>query len=405
MSKDFTAPTAYPVFYRTYSRRSEQGRESWQEVCDRAQYGLAKVGKFKQEESDLCREMQEKAVTLPSGRWLWVGGTEWAENPNNFSSTYNCTSSEMIDWEAFGLLMDLAMQGSGTGAILEDRCTSQLPVIRNRIKVVVLEETGSKYDPSSPVSETSVELTEYSDFVLAQVVVGDSRQGWVKAYQTVLELSSTPFASDLVRIQVDTGFVRPEGVPLKGFGGVANPIKLNGLFPRLAEILNRAIGRKLEANECCALIDEAALVVVAGNLRRSAGMRQFDKTKPVYKVNLWIEGEDGTWRIDPERDSMRMANHTRVYHSKPSREECIDAVRLQFESGEGAIQYAPEAIARANADLLDTPEKKANFLHDYSRGPEFAASCLVSLSRQEVDEYELNHRMIRYGLNPLTLAA
>ena len=44
----------------------------------------------------------------------------------------------------------------------------------------------------------------------------------------------------------------------------------------------------------------------------------------------------------------RMANHTRVFHRKPTLEECIDAVRKQYYSGEGAIQWAGEAVARAN---------------------------------------------------------
>ena len=29
-----TAPAANPVFFRTYSRRTEKGREIWDEVCD-----------------------------------------------------------------------------------------------------------------------------------------------------------------------------------------------------------------------------------------------------------------------------------------------------------------------------------------------------------------------------------
>jgi len=42
-----------------------------------------------------------------------------------------------------------------------------------------------------------------------------------------------------------------------------------------------------------------------------------------------------------------MANHTRVFH-KPTLDECVEAVRKQYYSGEGAIQWAGEAAARAN---------------------------------------------------------
>jgi len=58
--------------------------------------------------------------------------------------------------------------------------------------------------------------------------------------------------------------------------------------------------------ECCLLIDEAAVTIVAGNIRRSAGMRQFasdDKEAASAKENLWSQDENGNWRIDPEKDA------------------------------------------------------------------------------------------------------
>jgi ribonucleotide reductase, class II len=237
------------------------------------------------------------------------------------------------------------------------------------------------------------------------IVVGDSREGWVKAYQSVLELSSNTELGGNVVVTIDVSHVRPEGEELKGFGGVANPALLKEMFLKIGGILNGAIGRKLTAKECCLLIDEAAKVVVAGSIRRSAGMRMFDKTDPVYKLNLWQEGEDGQWRIDPERDAMRMSNHTRVYHTKPTEKECIEAVRLQFQSGEGAIQYAPEAIARANADILDTTEKKKQFLVEYEISPESAGRYLSRLALDKIPQEEIEYRLTIYGLNPLTLAA
>jgi ribonucleotide reductase class II len=183
--------------------------------------------------------------------------------------------------------------------------------------------------------------------------VGDSRQGWVKSYQTILELSSDDRFTGDVTVTVDLSDVRPAGEKLKGFGGVANPVKLPMLYERCAHILNKAIGRQLNSVECCLLIDEAAACVVAGNIRRSAGMRQFDsgdELAAAAKDNLWQQDDEGNWRIDPERDALRMANHTRVFHAKPTLEECTAAVRKQFYSGEGAIQWAGEAERRAGGE-------------------------------------------------------
>jgi ribonucleotide reductase class II len=86
-----------------------------------------------------------------------------------------------------------------------------------------------------------------------------------------LELSSDDRFTDEVTVTVDLSDVRPAGEKLKGFGGVANPVKLPTLYERCAHILNKAMGRQLNSVECCLLIDEAAACVVAGNIRRSAG--------------------------------------------------------------------------------------------------------------------------------------
>ena len=139
-----TAPAAYPVFYRTYSRRLDNGqRESWYDVCDRTLTGLVELGKLTNDEKTLVQRMQRELKALPSGRWLWVGGTEWSKQPKNFSGAYNCTSTNVVDWRAFGLMMDLAMMGCGTGAILEPKYIDRLPVIRNRLSVTMVGAVGA----------------------------------------------------------------------------------------------------------------------------------------------------------------------------------------------------------------------------------------------------------------------
>lgn len=397
-----SAPAANPVFYRTYSRLNNDGtRESFADVCDRAIDGLAELGKFNEAEKALVREQFEQKKMLPSGRWLWTGGTEWIKKPENYSGAYNCTSTELVDWESFGLMMDLAMMGSGTGAIIEERMIRKLPVIRNRLRIINIKGVGYIENGQQ---ETYVDYNGNE----INIRVGDSRQGWVAAYQALIEASSLlEFDCECpVNVHVDLSHVRSAGKKLQGFGGTSNPIKLEGMFHRITEILNAAQGRQLTSVECCLLLDEAATVVVAGNIRRSAGMRQFGSTdmKAAFaKADLWQQDADGSWRIDPKRDALRMANHTRVYHTKPSREEVFQAVTKQFYSGEGAIQFAPEAIARANVDILDTKKKREKFIRLYcEEGREVAAAYLVVQDPAELpmDRQECKHRLNRYGLNP-----
>ena len=258
-----SAPTANPVFFRTYSRFTATGRETWQDVCTRTLKGLVKLGKLTDAEADVIDRMQRQVKAMPSGRWLWVGGSEWLEQPQNFSGAYNCTSTNVCDWAAFALMMDLAMMGCGTGGILEPDLIGNLPAIRNRLTVTTISEIG-KVPIAIRQQLSTVEIAGNH----ATIRVGDSRQGWVNSYKILLELSSDDRFNDEVQVSIDLSNVRPAGEPLKGFGGVANPVRLLELYGRCASILNKAIGRQLNSVECCLLIDEAAVTIVAGNIRR-----------------------------------------------------------------------------------------------------------------------------------------
>jgi hypothetical protein len=99
-----------------------------------------------------------------------------------------------------------------------------------------------------------------------------------------------------------------------------------------------------------------------------------------------------------------MGNHTTVFHTKPTLDECIASVAKQYYSGEGAIQWAGEAVARANADLLDTPDKKAVFLGLYKGDRMLARDWMGKLSGNTENDFTLDHRMGRYNLNPCLIA-
>ena len=394
-----TAPAAYPVFFRSYSRKTSSGkRENWSEVGERNLSGLKELGKLSDEELILMREMQSNQKAQPSGRWLWIGGTPWINKNQNFSGAYNCTSTNLIDWEAFALMMDLAMMGCGTGAIIEPHFINNLPTVINKINIKSVSEVG--ITPKDQREEKSSLEIKGKDL---HIKVGDSRRGWVDSYKYLLEASSNESLEREIDVYIDLEDIRPAGESLKGFGGMANPIKLKDLYSRVASLLGKAIGRKLSTVECCLLIDEAAVTIVAGNIRRSAGMRQFasdDKEAASAKENLWSQDANGNWRIDPEKDALRMANHTRVYHTKPTYQTVLDAVTKQFHSGEGAIQFAPEAIARSNADILKDDELRKEFIEIYSEQGKDEARNWINSSYGPFSEEELDHRMSRYGLNP-----
>ena len=402
------APSGAPVFYRTYSRRNEDGsRESYAQMVDRVITDIVDLGELTEEDDALVRSMAEQQHALPSGRWLWVGGTSWIRSNRNYSGSYNCTNTTVNSPEAFGLMMELAMMGSGTGAILENDQISKLPKIYRTLTIKEVTPVGGVARGGR--DETTVGFIENT----AYIEVGDSRQGWCDAYQALIDLAMSKGAD--LELVIDLTQIRPAGSKLAGFGGTANPIKLPTLFKKVASLLTNAKGRKLTAIECCLLIDEAAACIVAGNIRRSAGMRQFssdDSEAATAKLGLYSQDSEGNWRVDPVKENLRMANHTRCFHSKPTLKEVVDAVTLQCQSGEGAIQYVPEAIARSNHDLLPDRDIKNLFIATYeNEGKEAARELLCKLSTRltgdelvpavsECDPRELDHRMMRYGLNP-----
>ena len=404
------APSAPAVFYRSYSRRKKDGsRENFREAIDRTVTGIADIGGLKPEWKELCLEQARNQHCFPSGRALWVSGTEWGQDPDNSPGFYNCCSMHVDRVEAFGDLMRLAMMGTGTGAVLEKEVVQKLPPVKQKIRLInTIKNEGKK--GGSPL--TSLKFRGSTPG--ATLVVGDSRDGWADAYEALIQiaLKSLSLTADWdlqheYPIVLDLSQVRQAGEPLKGFGGTANPVRLEEMFHRVVDVLNRAVGRKLTPLECCLLIDEAATCVVAGNIRRSAGMRQFsydDTEASTAKDNLYTQDANGNWKVDAEKEALRMANHTRCFHHKPTLEEIKDSVTRQYWSGEGAIQYVPEMVARANADILYDDLEKEQFLKAYDmRGSALAKAYLsitASLQGIDLDERELSHRMARYGLNP-----
>jgi len=394
MSVEFPANTANPTFYRTYSRVFEGIKENFRDVRKRVVDGISETGQLNKTETAIIDDSIALLHTLASGRSLWTGGTEWSRKQKNFPGSYNCTNIEIDNLDAFRMSFDFLMQGCGVGHKLTAKNLAKLPIVCNTLSVNVLSNIGAY---SVRYQDTSYTCINDNNYVVS---VGDTREGWAMAFYYLLVLATTETQWGHINITVDLGSVRPAGEPIKGFGGTTNPVGLERLFQRTGEIVSSAVGRSFNETEATYLLDECALCTVAGNVRRSACIKQYDadnENAPKIKDNLWAVDENGKWSIDPKKTALRMSNHTIVHYTKPSLEVIKASITKQFHSGEGAIQYAPEAIARASADILDNPIIKAEFIEAYEKGEgkEFLLSLVPNMSEEEVE-----HRLERYGLNP-----
>ena len=71
------------------------------------------------------------------------------------------------------------------------------------------------------------------------IKVGDSRRGWVDSYKYLLEASSNENLEREIDVYINLEDIRPAGESLKGFGGMANPIKLKDPTPESHHFLER----------------------------------------------------------------------------------------------------------------------------------------------------------------------
>lgn len=419
---DFTASTAYPLFLRSYSRTDLNGtKESSLEAKNRAIKGLEDFGLLKDEEVDLIKKYFYQNLIFPSGRWFWIGGTNWVTQQKNFIGAYNCASVPVDSWEAFRFNFRALLMGCGVGTIVEKHIIEKLPSIKHYINVVEVTELGTNWEEGNTENDDSSFTAYKIDEETLGIIytIGDSKEGWVDIATDLLEFSSNSLVGNntwnvgfthlpydfnyrQINLSLDLSYVRPKGKLLKSFGGLSNPEKLIPGLLDMVKIINGAVGRKLNSIECCKLLCIAGVITVVADIRRSALLHQGtpnDNDFTDAKLGLWYQDEQGNWKADPDKDMLRMANLTVSYHVKPDLETTIEAVRKQYYSGEGAIQYVPEAVARANADLLDTPEKKVEFINAYVTSIRKGANYLKELS-SKMDDKELEHRIRRYGLNP-----
>jgi len=402
------APTALPTFYRTYSRKQGSHRETGADVRKRGLQGMKDLGNYTPEELDLIETYWEQYKSMPSGRWQWIGGTGFADKPGSNYSAYNCTSVPILPWAedtwgVFGYNFDTLMQGCGSGATIEKENIEKFPLFIRELKL---------HQVSFPGAYKIKQEDTYIDAVTSDTVyiaIGDTRLGWVRAYTLLLELASkqSDKLASTLNVYIDLGYIRKDGQPIKGFGGVTNSYAFYPGLEAVKKVISDYQGKPLDVKAVCLLLNIAAKIAVAGNVRRSARIDQAPANDIQFKElkdNLYTQDSEGNWKINLDNEALRFANHTRMFKKKPSLEEVREAVEKQYYSSEGAIMYIPEAIARANSDILDTREKQITFIEAYEeseeKGKDYLENAFLNTYQVQCDLRELDHRIKRYNTNP-----
>lgn len=244
------------VYLRTYSRLKADGtNEQWFETVQRVVEGTYSMqlrwikaqGLYwnDRKAQRSAQEMYRRIFTmkfLPPGRGLWAMGSPLTEEKGLWAALNNCafvSTANIADelTEPFTFLMDASMLGIGVG--FDTKGAGKL-VIHN------------------PHDNVRTRTT---------FVIPDTREGWVDSVRVLLE----DFFVGKSMTFFDYSQIRPEGTPIKGFGGVASgPEPLRALHGAIKDVLLPLVGQPITITAITDLMNLIGKCVVAGNVRRTA---------------------------------------------------------------------------------------------------------------------------------------
>lgn len=306
------------VYIRTYSRwlPDKNRRETWKETCARAINGNCSYLPTEDGEPEKLFDNMFNLRQRISGRMLWMGGTEALDKTP--LAAYNCSGIVMDNINAFHELFYLLMVGTGVGCRVLKEDVAKLPQFDIAKKL---------YHVKTPVPQgTTLERTKVSNYGNSIIItVGDSKEGWCEALTAYLNTMSDDTTKS---ISIDYSYIRPQGAPLKTFGGYASGYtSLKEMFEKLHKIITKESTdgklRPLNVADMCNVVGQN---VVAGGTRRTAELILFspdDEEMLHAKENL-----------DQEHYFRYMSNNSMYLEDKPTKEELRKLMISIKETGE-----------------------------------------------------------------------
>lgn len=312
------------VYLRTYSRylKDKGRRETFKETIARAtnfninlEYNhRKKLGfpidmNYLRKEAELLFDNQFNLRQFLSGRTLWVGGSDSNVGYNFPTSNFNCSFINITKWEDLCDLFYLLMVGTGVGFRVSKENISKLPKVRTDL-IIFHDEYRTVY-PEIKIDETF--LFMYEDVALIEV--GDSKEGWVSALRTYIDILTRDDFTHIKKIRFNYNKVRPKGERLRTFGGTASgPEPLREMFDGFDKVIKNQLDPTLDPIEVdergfgnvrpIHILDMGNFIgnnVVVGGVRRTSEIVLFDEDDDEC---LWAKfGINGYWS---EKDFSRL---------------------------------------------------------------------------------------------------
>lgn len=330
------------VYLRTYSRWDEdlKRRESWIETVARTvEYSVSLAAKhtqylslaYLQQEAEKFFDNMFNLRQFPSGRTMWVGGSEVSEKYP--LGNFNCAFLVLDSWDKFQELFYLLMVGAGVGVRILPEDVKKLCAYRTDIETVM-----RKYSPVAKADRAEDTYSSISGDTM-EIVIGDSKEGWTEALALYFRVI-TNFAYKRIKyVMFNFNSVRPKGEILHTFGGTASGHgSIQIMFTKIANVLKKAGGKLLPID----VLDIDNCIgenVVVGGVRRTAQMHLFsahDTQVREAKTHLFTQDKAGNWSIDPAIAHRRMSNNSIFFEEKPTAiqfHEIMQSIKISGEPG------------------------------------------------------------------------
>jgi ribonucleoside-diphosphate reductase alpha chain len=314
MSRTIENPYENFIALSRYARwlENENRRETWGETVDRyfnfMQGHLRDNHGYVADEA-LVTELKDAVFNrnvMPSMRSVMTSGP--ALERENVAG-YNCSFIPVDNPRSFDEAMYILMCGTGVGFSVEYKYVNKLPALPE-----VLEKSNTL------------------------ISVGDSKEGWAKAYR---ELLSLLWAGQIP--QIDISKVRPSGARLKTMGGRSSgPQPLVNLFDFTIKIFKGALGRQLKPIEAHDIMCKIGEVVVVGGVRRSALI----SLSNINDIEMAAAKAGNWWESNAQR---ALANNSVAYSRKPEMAQFIAEWKSLYDSKSGERGIYNVAAAQKQA--------------------------------------------------------
>jgi len=261
----------YIVYKRTYARVKENGQtEEWHETIRRCINGAQKIGaNYTKEEAEQLFDLIFNLKCNFAGRMLWQLGTPTVDR-FGANSLLNCWNVSMNSVRSFLFLFENLMLGGGVGFSIRREDIHELPRIKKGVRI-------------------THKNTKDADFI-----VPDSREGWIRLLEKVLEAFFVKGTS----FNYSTILIRGAGEKISGFGGIASgpQILLDGI-EKINKIFQSREGKKLRSVDVLDICNIIGGIVVSGNVRRSAQIAIGDPDDYLFlRAKNWSLGNIPNWR-------------------------------------------------------------------------------------------------------------